>query len=125
MFPSEPRKIRRGDHFVLYAARHRVILATGEALSNPYKPASGTSPRYPWIVDVVWDEETTIPFVRFGVSLGTIGVDGKSVRQQSHIRLSDEQYRAAVRVLKQAKAKLAEGRAPRTAMPLGSALASK
>ena len=57
-----------------------------------------------WLVDVVWDDEATQPLVRHGVLLAAIGVDGRRVRQKSHIRLTEEEYRAAVRVLRRVRA---------------------
>lgn len=105
MFPKQPRRIIKGDAIVLYAAGWRVIFAVGEATTMPY-PAPRVDPKYPWLVDVTWDEESTVPYVHHGLSLATIGVDGKSVRQQSHIEVSEEQYRAAVRALRGVKADL-------------------
>lgn len=101
MFPKKP-KVKIGDGVVLYAAgRPRVIFAAGEFTSHPYL---GPDSDYSWLVDVAWDEDATLPLVRYGVLLSDVGVDGKSVRQQSHIRLSEEQYRGAVRALRRAKA---------------------
>jgi len=111
MFPRQPRRIKKGDAIVLYAARWGVIFAAGEATTMPY-PAPDVDQKYPWLVDVVWDEESSLPFVRYGVPLATIGVDGKSVRQQSHIELTEDQYRAAVRALRRVKADLSELGAP-------------
>ena len=107
MFPKRrrPKGIKVGDAIVLYAGGWRAIFAAGEATTMPYSPP-GVDPKYPWLVDAAWDEESTLPFVHHGVPLSVIGVDGKSVRQQSHIALSDEQYRAAVRALRRAKADL-------------------
>lgn len=105
MFPAQPRRIKTGDAIVLYAASWRVIFAIGEVTTMPYR-APHVDPEYPWLVDVIWEEESTLPFVHHGVPLSSIGVDGKSVRQQSHIALSEEEYRAATRALRRLKAGL-------------------
>jgi hypothetical protein len=107
MFPKRPRRIKAGDTIVLYAAGWRVIFAAGEATTIPYSPPS-VDPKYPWLVDVVWEEDSTLPFVHHGIPLAALGVDGKSVRQQSHISLTEEQYRAAIRSLRGAKAGLSK-----------------
>ena len=103
-FPGNPKKVRAGDGVVLYAAYHpRVIFAAGDLRSQPYH-GPNSSPDYPWFVDVVWDDDATLEFVHFGVPLSDIGVEGRRVMRQSHIALTEDEFRAAVRALRRAKA---------------------
>ncbi len=106
MFPKNPKEASAGDGIVLYAAGYpRVIFAAGKLKSYPYAAGEG-GPDYPVLVDVEWDEDATLPFVRYGVPLSEIGVDGKRLIRRSHIALTEDEFRAAVRALRRAKARL-------------------
>ncbi len=108
MFPRNPKKVRVGDRIVLYAAGHpRVIFAAGEVTGYPH-PAPDGGPDYPWLADIVWDDNATLPLVHYGVALSDIGIDGRRVRQKSHITLTDDEFRAAVRALRRAKERLGQ-----------------
>ena len=106
MFPKNPKGAGIGDGIVLYAAGYpRVIFAAGKLVSYP-RAAADAGPDYPVLVDVEWDEDATLPFVRYGVRLSEIGIEGRRLMRKSHIALTDEEFRTAVRALRRAKAAL-------------------
>jgi hypothetical protein len=101
LFPRRPR-IARGDHLVVYASGSAAdygegrFIAVEEVLSDEPEPSGHE--RWRWrletrIVAAV-DEISQAPALR------EIGVSPKSLRQHSHIRLTDEQGAEALRLLK-------------------------
>ena len=95
-FPQMPR-MRPGDGIVYYAAGRRVVFAGGTITSAPWEDADDDS-RWPFRVKVslsVWVE-----FIHDGLPLEDISVGGRelrsSIRQHSHIRLSQSEYEAAM-----------------------------
>jgi hypothetical protein len=101
LFPRRPR-IARGDHLVIYASGSAAdygegrFIAVEEVLSDEPEPSGHD--RWRWrletrIVAAV-DEISRAPALR------EIGVSPKSLRQHSHIRLTDEQGAEALRLLK-------------------------
>jgi hypothetical protein len=101
LFPRRPR-IARGDLLVVYASGSAAdygearFIAVEEVLSDEPEPSGHE--RWRWrletrIVAAV-DEISHAPALR------EIGVSPKSLRQHSHIRLTDEQGAEALRLLK-------------------------
>jgi hypothetical protein len=92
--------IRTGDGIVYYAAGHRVFFAAGHALSLPYLDEDDET-RWPWRVNVKlrWTAE----FVHDGIPIEHLNIDGRdlrdSIKQHSHIRLSEDEYAAAIKSL--------------------------
>jgi hypothetical protein len=89
-FPRRPR-IAPGDRLVYYASVWQRVFAIVEAVEEP-TPID--HPRWPWAVAVepllvVADLEAAPP-------VQAIGVFPRSMSQQSHIRLTPEQYERAV-----------------------------
>lgn len=100
LFPRRPR-IERGDRLVVYASGSAAVYGEGrfvaieEVISDEPEPSGDE--RWPWRLDTrlvaAVDELAVAPALR------EIGVSPKSLRQHSHIRLSDEQGHAALRLL--------------------------
>lgn len=92
--------IRTGDGIVYYAAGHRVFFAAGQATSLPYLDADDET-RWPWRVNVTLPWRTE--FVHDGVPMEHLNIDGRdlrdSIKQHSHIRLSESEYTEALRRL--------------------------
>jgi hypothetical protein len=99
-FPHNPR-IRTGDGIVYYAVGHGVIFAAGAATTLPFR-AQDDETRWPFRVGVSLTE--TVEFVHDGEPLDSVSIDGRSlrqsIRQHSHIRLSEAEYEAAVQALR-------------------------
>jgi hypothetical protein len=100
LFPKRPR-IGRGDRLVVYASGSAALYGEGrfiaveEVLSAEPEPSGHD--RWRWrlrtrLVAAV-DDLATAPALR------EIGVSPKSLRQHSHIRLSDDQGQAALRLI--------------------------
>jgi hypothetical protein len=100
LFPRRPR-IERGDRLVLYASGSAAVYGEGrfvaieEVISDEPEPSGHE--RWRWRLDTrlvaAVDELAVAPALR------EIGVSPKSLRQHSHIRISDEQGHAALRLL--------------------------
>jgi hypothetical protein len=100
LFPRRPR-IERGDRLVVYASGSAVLYGEGrfiaieEVISDEPEPSGHE--RWRWRLDTrlvaAVDELAMAPALR------DIGVSPKSLRQHSHIRLTDEQGHAALRLL--------------------------
>jgi len=100
--------MKTGDGIVYYAAGFGLLFAAGTVASHPYfDPADGEED-WPWRVDVSLDEESSLRFIHHGVSLDEASIDGRdlrrSIRQKSHIRLTENEYRAAIGALRRAVA---------------------
>lgn len=96
LFPRRPR-IARGDRLVVYASGSAAqygegrICAIEEVLSDEPEP-SGRE-RWTWMVETRL--VCAAPSLAVAPALRDIGVSAKSLRQQSHIRLSGDQGRRA------------------------------
>jgi hypothetical protein len=93
--------MRAGDGIVYYATGTGLFFAVGEVTSDPYLAEDPSQTNWPWRVNVTLDHSTRL--VDEGVPLETLSVDGRnlrvSMRRRSHIRLSENEYDAAVRAL--------------------------
>src|SRR3954454_14199146 len=100
MFPKRPR-VRRGDHFVVYASGSATLYGEGrfiaieEVLSEEPEPSGHERWRWQMTTRLVVGVEQ----IAAAPALREIGVSPKSLRQHSHIRLSDGQGRAALELL--------------------------
>ena len=100
LFPKRPR-IARGDRFVLYASGSAALygeprfFAIEEVLSDEPEPSGHERWRWQMHAKLVAcvDELWRAPAVR------EIGVSPKSLRQHSHIRLTDDQGEEALRLI--------------------------
>src|SRR3954451_11516230 len=102
-FPSRP-SIRVGDKIVLYALGHDRVFGIVEAFTK-VRQGEGDNPWDSWVMDVreiMSTDYTSAP------TLAAISASGRelavSIRQQSHIGLREEEYEAAVRLLRDAGA---------------------
>jgi hypothetical protein len=97
---SQSSSVEPGDKLVLYAAGWTACFASGTALSYPYRQEGDD--RRAWRVDFALDH--SVPAIHNGIPLGVLNVDGRdlrvAMRRRSHIRLSEAEYVAAVRALK-------------------------
>jgi hypothetical protein len=89
------------DRIVLYAAGWGAFFAAGTVESYPYEHDDGG----PWRWRIDYRPDQSVPALHNGIPLQTLNVDGRdlrvSMRRRSHIRLSDEEYAAALRALAQ------------------------
>jgi len=102
LFPKRPR-IARGDRLVVYASGSATLYGEGrfiaveEVLSEEPEPSGHD--RWRWQLDtrplISIEELSRAPALR------DIGVSPKSLRQHSHIRLSEEQGLAALALLRE------------------------
>jgi hypothetical protein len=87
--------LRRLLESAYYASVWKRIFAIVEVVSEPEETAPGT--RWPWTVDV--EPLLVIPLLDHAPPIEAIGVPARSTSQQSHIRLSPENYARAVDVI--------------------------
>src|SRR3954454_23705868 len=95
LFPKRPR-IARGDRLVVYAARAAALHGEGRLVAIEevvsHDPERSGNERWRWRLDprlvAAVDKLALAPALR------EIGVSAKSLRQHSHIRLSDQQGHA-------------------------------
>ena len=92
-FPRRPR-IATDDRLVLYASVWQRVFAIVQVVGEP-EPRE--HPRWPWIVRV--EPLLVIPDLDAAPPVEAIGVFARSMSQQSHIRLTAEQYERAVEAL--------------------------
>jgi hypothetical protein len=102
LFPKRPR-IERGDRLVVYASGSGALYGEGrfiaveEVLSDEPEPSGHE--RWRWRLQTrlvaAIDDLSRAPALR------EIGVSPKSLRQHSHIRLTDEQGEHALRLIEQ------------------------
>lgn len=93
-FPYRPKGVKPGDVLVLYAAGRGVLIGIAKVTGAWYR--ADLHPRWPWRVDV--DILARRP-VSEGVPLDVLASErpiGKSIRQRSHIRLSDVEAEKAL-----------------------------
>jgi hypothetical protein len=105
LFPKRPR-IERGDRLVVYASGSAALygearfVAVEEVVSDEPEPSGHE--RWRWLLRTrlvaAVEDLTRAPALR------EIGVSPKSLRQHSHIRLSDAQGEAALRLIAEAGA---------------------
>jgi hypothetical protein len=99
MFSRRP-KVEAGDRFVFHAVgstakfKRGRIFAVYEATTDPEE---GQHPRWPWQVET----RMLVPGPRLPQcpTLDDIDVEVRSTRRQSHIQLTDDQGRRAVRLI--------------------------
>jgi len=92
-FPRRPR-MAPGDRLVYYASVWQRVFAAVEVVAEPEQREH---PRWPWIVRV--EPLLVIPDLDVAPPVEAIGVFARSMSQQSHIRLTAEQYERAVEAL--------------------------
>ena len=99
-FPRRP-SVRKGDGIVYYGAGYGVVFAAGYATSIPFTAESPSETKWPWRVKVAlpWTED----FIHDGSPLEDLNVSGRdlavSIKRRSHIRLTKDEFEAAVRAL--------------------------
>lgn len=98
--------MKTGDGIVYYAAGFGLLFAAGTVTSYPYIEPTDGEEEWPWRVDVSLDEGASLRFIHHGVSLDEVSIDGRdlgrSIRQKSHIRLSETEHAAAIAALRRA-----------------------
>lgn len=97
-FPRRPR-MEPGDRLVYYASVWRRVFAIVEVTEPPTDahPSASDPRRWPWSVAV--EPLLVVPRLDTAPPVEAIGVPARSMCQQSHIRLTAEQYDRAVDVL--------------------------
>jgi hypothetical protein len=92
-FPRRPR-IVPGDRLVYYASVWQRVFAIVEAIADP---EAVDHPRWPWAIAV--EPLLVVADLELAPPVEAIGVFPRSMSQQSHIRLTGEQYERAVEAL--------------------------
>ena len=92
-FPRRPR-IVEGDRLVYYASMWQRVFAIVEVVGGP-EPVD--HPRWPWTVEV--EPLLVVPDLDVAPPVEAIGVAARSMSQQSHIRLTPDQFERAVEAL--------------------------
>ncbi len=91
--------MRPGDRIVCYATGIGSVFAVGTVTSFPYEEPDDEG--FEWRVGVTL--ENPKEFLHEGVTLEQLNVDGrdlrKSIKRQSHIKLTPAEFEAAVRAL--------------------------
>jgi hypothetical protein len=93
-FPRRPR-IQAADRLVYYASAWRRVFALVEVVEAPAETRPGT--RWPWTVEV--EPLVVIPRLDVAPPVEALGIPARSMSQQSHIRITPEQYARAVDVI--------------------------
>jgi hypothetical protein len=107
LFPKRPR-IRRGDRLVVYASGSASLYGEGrfvaveEVLSDEPEPSGHERWRWRLRTRLV----AAVDDLSHAPALREIGVSPKSLRQHSHIRLTDEQGERALELLQVAGGRL-------------------
>ena len=94
-FPRRPR-MEPGDRLVYYAAGWKRTIAIVEVTAPP-SDEDPLWPRWPWSVEV--EPLLAVPLVSNAPPVEALGIPPRSMSQQSHIRLSEQQYARAVEAL--------------------------
>jgi hypothetical protein len=96
--PRRPR-MAPGDRLVYYAPGWRAIFAVVEVVGEPTDehPNPADPRRWPWSVAV--EPLLAIPRLQVAPPVEAAGVLPRSMSQQSHIRLTPEQYARAVEAI--------------------------
>src|SRR5438105_282437 len=85
---KRPSGVNAGDMLVLYAAGWERIFGIAIVTSDePYEFIVEGEKRWPWVLDVT--VPLVVPRLTLAPGLSEINVANTSVRQQSHIRLTD------------------------------------
>ena len=93
---KRPSGVARHDRLVLYAARWECFYGVAIVVSaEPYEDQ--TEERWPWVLDV--KVPLVVPRLDLAPHLKEMGVATTSVRQQSHIALTSEQFEKALGAL--------------------------
>jgi hypothetical protein len=99
-FAREP-SLKAGDGIVYYASGKGLIFAAGEVTSYPYRAEDPSESNWPWRVNVRLDHQKE--WIHEGAALETLNVGDRdirvSMRRRSHIRLTEDEYNAAVAAL--------------------------
>jgi hypothetical protein len=93
-FPRRPR-MAPGDRLVYYASVWQRAFALVEVVAEPAR--EGGTERWPWTVAV--EPLVVIPVLSNAPPVQAFGVLPRSMSQQSHIRLTADQYERAVEAL--------------------------
>jgi hypothetical protein len=102
LFPKRPR-IARGDRLVVYASGSAALYGDGrfvaveEVVSDEPEPSGHERWRWRLNTRLV----AAVDQLALAPALREIGVSPKSLRQHSHIRLSDDQGAAALRLIEE------------------------
>jgi hypothetical protein len=105
LFPKRPR-IERGDRLVVYASGSAALygearfVAVEEVVSDEPEPSGHE--RWRWLLHTRL--VAAVEDLARAPALREIGISPKSLRQHSHIRLSDAQGEAALRLIAEAGA---------------------
>ena len=94
-FPRRPR-MEPGDRLVYYAAGWKSVIAVVEVVAPP-TDADPLWPRWPWSVEV--EPLLAVPLVSNAPPVEAVGIPPRSMSQQSHVRLTPEQYARAVEAI--------------------------
>ena len=95
-FPRRPR-MEPGDRLIYYASVWRAIFAAVEVLEAPRQTGVLGTDRWPW--SVVVEPLIAVPLLDRAPPVEAMGVLARSMSQQSHIRITSEQYSRAVEVM--------------------------
>jgi len=102
--PSRRPSLGRGDGIVYYAAGWQLLFAAGTVKSYAYFKTDDGEADWPWRVNVELDEAYVRDFIHDGVPLDVLNVDGRDLRRlmrrRSHMKLSKEEYEAALDALR-------------------------
>jgi hypothetical protein len=94
-FPRRPR-MEPGDRLVYYASGWKRVFALVETVEPP-TDEHPISARWPWTVAV--EPLVVVPRLENAPPVEALGIPPRSMSQQSHIRLTPEQYARAVEAL--------------------------
>ena len=95
---KRPSGVNKGDRLVFYAAGWERFFGVAIVISDaPYELIEPGEERWPWVLDV--EVPLVVPRLELAPHISAISVANTSVRQQSHIRLTDGQYELAVHEL--------------------------
>jgi hypothetical protein len=93
---KRPSGVSLGDRLVLYAAGWERIYGIA-IVTSPEAKEDLAEERWPWVLDV--KVPLVVPRLDLAPGLDKIDVATTSVRQQSHIRLTKDQFESAVEAL--------------------------
>ncbi len=86
-----------GDRLIYYASVWRAVFAAVEVIAEPEQTGKPGTDRWPWTIAV--EPLIAIPLLDHAPPIEAIGVPARSMSQQSHIRLAEENYARAVEVM--------------------------
>jgi len=95
---KRPTGVQRDDKLVLYASGWERFFGVAIVVSpEPYDDPAEGEERWPWVLEV--RVPLVVPRLELAPRISEINVAPTSVRQQSHIHMSDDQYRLALDAL--------------------------